>query len=137
MKRIPGLSIIDTHIYQMRVTGSPYTIMLIHTKDDEFDIYLKKDYEEGSSPFMFMYAVPAKQQPLSEAITTAAVVAEDYDFLFDDALWLTPTAVPVFHPDTSLYQCGECGDVIETSFNYCPNCAYKLDWKSLMTKGNQ
>jgi hypothetical protein len=83
-KSAVSLSVIGHRCRQVAIDGTPYVLMLTRTVEDEYELYLKKEYDDGSStPFMFMYGVPVKKQSAMEAIETAAIIAEDYDFLFN------------------------------------------------------
>lgn len=84
MKNAPDLSVIGYRSRQVMIDGTPYILLLTRSNEEEYELYLKKEYSDGSvSPFMFMYGVPVVQQTAMEALAIAAGVAEDYDFLFD------------------------------------------------------
>lgn len=69
-----------------RINQQNIFLMLTRSNKEEYELYLKKTYGDGSStPFMFMFGLPVEQQTALESIDMAATIAEDYDFLFDDA----------------------------------------------------
>lgn len=112
-----------------KASTDTHSVMVI--KDSGcFECYTKKLDGSGSYPYMFMYSVPVEQDPVREVLDTAITVAEDYDFLFEDEHWITPCSVPVFHPRCLLYECTDCGSVVEAGNKFCPECGRKLAWGS-------
>lgn len=107
-----------------------YTAMVIRD-GKEFECYLKKHYEDGNTPYMFMYSVPIDQDPICEVVDTAITIAEDYDFLFEDEHWMTPCSAPTFHPNLLLHTCGDCGETITAGDSFCHSCGHKLSWETL------
>ena len=104
--------------------------VLVIRDGNEFECYLKKRDAEGSTPYMFMYGVPINQNPAREVLDIAVANADDYNFLFEDKHWMTPCSIPVFHPSCLLYECSDCGAVIDAGSKFCPECGHKLAWES-------
>ena len=85
MNTFRELSVIGYRSRHVAIVGTPYILLLTKSNKDEYELYLKKTYNDGSStPFMFMFGLPVEQQSALEAIDMAATIAEDYDFLFDE-----------------------------------------------------
>lgn len=106
--------------------------VLVVRDGDEFECYLKRRNE--SYPYMFMYSVPVKQDPVREVLDIAIANAENYDFLFEDEHWMTPCSIPIFHPGCLLYECSDCGSAMEAGNKFCPECGHKLAWESERTE---
>lgn len=127
MNKTPELSVIGFRTRQVAIEGTPYVLMLTRSTKEEYELYLKKEYDDGSStPFMFMYGLPVEPQSATEALSDAALVAEDYDFLFEDKHWMTPFTTLVYHPACKLYECTECGSALDTQTKFCPECGCKI-----------
>ena len=78
---IPQYTVSSINAFAAR-TGD-YSVLMIQD-DDCYDCYIKKHYDGSCTPYLFMFGLPVKQQPASEALNIAVMNVPLYCCMFEE-----------------------------------------------------